>query len=79
MLRMEDYNRNAKAYWWITAILGAVALAVALVSVAGLPYPSIAQIALGVVITGTAAASPLRMPGGRCRSAERRSSSSWCC
>jgi diguanylate cyclase (GGDEF)-like protein/PAS domain S-box-containing protein len=65
MLRMEDYNRNAKAYWWITAILGAVALAVALVSVAGLPYPSIAQITLGVVITGTAAAFPLRMPGGK--------------
>jgi diguanylate cyclase (GGDEF)-like protein/PAS domain S-box-containing protein len=65
MLRMDDYNLSAKAYWWITAILGAAVFVLALVSVAALPYPSIAQITLGVAITGLIAAFPHRMPGGK--------------
>jgi len=65
MLRMDDYNSSAKAYWWITAILGGVVLVASIVSVAGLPFPSIAQITLGVVITGLIAAFPHRMPGGK--------------
>ena len=65
MLRMDDYNSSAKAYWWITAILGAAVLVLALVSVAGLPYMSIAQVTLGVAITGITASFPHRMPGGK--------------
>jgi len=63
MLRMDDYNPNAKAYWWITAILGAAVIAFAAWSVFSLPAPSIAQVAVGVVIAGVSGAYPLRIPG----------------
>ncbi len=63
MLRMDDYNASAKAYWWITAILGSTALALALRSVAALPYVSIAQIVLIVAAAGVTGAFPHAVPG----------------
>jgi diguanylate cyclase (GGDEF)-like protein/PAS domain S-box-containing protein len=63
MLRMEDYNLNAKAYWWITAILGTAVIVFAARSIAALPAWSIAQVVVGVVIAGVSGAYPLRIPG----------------
>jgi hypothetical protein len=63
MLRMDDYNPSAKAYWWITAILGATVIAFAAWSIVALPASSIAQVAIGVVIAGVSGAYPLRIPG----------------
>ena len=63
MLRMDDYNLSAKAYWWITAILGAAVIAFAARSILALPASSIAQVAVGVVIAGVSGAYPLRIPG----------------
>ena len=65
MLWMDDYNTSAKAYWWITAILGALVLSLAVISVARLPSSSIAQIVLGVAMAGLTATFPHRMPGGK--------------
>jgi diguanylate cyclase (GGDEF)-like protein/PAS domain S-box-containing protein len=65
MLRMDDYNPSAKAYWWITAILGAIVVVLAVRSVAALPALSIAQVAVGVIIAGVTGAYPLRVPGGK--------------
>jgi diguanylate cyclase (GGDEF)-like protein/PAS domain S-box-containing protein len=60
---MEDYNCSAKAYWWITTILGAAVFALALRSVAAIPPISIAQVAMGVAIAGLTGAFPHRIPG----------------
>jgi diguanylate cyclase (GGDEF)-like protein/PAS domain S-box-containing protein len=65
MLRMDDYNASAKLYWWTTAILGVVVLALSLRSVAALPAYSIAQVAVGVLIAGLTGAYPLRITGGK--------------
>jgi len=65
MLRMDDYNLSAKLYWWITAILGATVLVLAVRSVAGLPTASIAQVVAGVVMAGVTGAYPHRVPGGK--------------
>ena len=44
MLRMDDYNLSAKVYWWITAILGAAVLALAVRSSQPCPQSIVAQI-----------------------------------
>jgi diguanylate cyclase (GGDEF)-like protein/PAS domain S-box-containing protein len=62
---MDDYNLSAKVYWWTTAVLGAVALMLALSSVSTLPTASIAQIVVGVVMAALAGAYPLRIPGAK--------------
>jgi diguanylate cyclase (GGDEF)-like protein/PAS domain S-box-containing protein len=63
MLRMDDYNASARAYWWITAIVGLAALVLAFRSVAALPYLSIAQIVLIVAAAGVTGAFPHGVPG----------------
>jgi PAS domain S-box-containing protein len=65
MLRMDDYNWSAKTYWWITAILGATVIALAVRSIAALPAASIAQVFVGVLIAGVTGAYPHRIPGGK--------------
>jgi len=65
MLRMHDYNPSAKAYWWITAILGATVLVLALRAVLALPHAAIIQVALGVMLAGVAGAFPYRIGGGK--------------
>lgn len=58
MLRMDDYNLGAKTYWWITTTLGAVAIALAIYSVANLPLASIAQVVSGVALAGLVGSFP---------------------
>ncbi len=65
MLRMDDYNSSAKAYWWITAILGTTILAFALRAVLALPHAAIVQVVLGVTLAGVAGAFPYRIGGGK--------------
>lgn len=65
MLRMNDYNPVAKTYWWITALLGAAALALAVRSTLALSYPGIAQALLAIVLAGLAGAFPYRLAGGK--------------
>ncbi len=65
MLQMDDYNPSAKAYWWITAILGATVLAFALREVLALPPAAIAQVVVGIALAGLAGAFPYRIAGGR--------------
>ncbi len=58
MLRMDDYNLAAKTYWWITTTLGAVAIGLAIYSVASLPLASIAQVVSGVALAGLVGSFP---------------------
>ena len=58
MLRMDDYNLAAKTYWWITTMLGAVAIVLAIYSVASLPLASIAQVVSGVALAGLVGSFP---------------------
>ena len=63
--RMDDYNASAKAYWWTTAIVGAIALALALKGVAAMPRGAILQIAFGTFVAGLTGAFPIRVPGSK--------------
>ena len=60
MIRLDDYNLAAKIYWWITTTLGAVAIALAVYSVANLPAASIAQVIAGVALAGLVGSLPAR-------------------
>ena len=44
LLQMHDYSPEAKAYWWTTAVLGLVALSIALSTIAGFDRGAILQI-----------------------------------
>jgi diguanylate cyclase (GGDEF)-like protein/PAS domain S-box-containing protein len=59
---MPDYNRNAALYWWSMVALGAVVLAIAVHSVARLPFGALVQVVLGVAITMLAGMFPVRIP-----------------
>src|SRR5690349_1172902 len=63
MVRMDDYNLGARTYWWITTTLGAVAIALAIYSVATLPLTSIAQVVAGVALAGLVGSLPARRGG----------------
>jgi diguanylate cyclase (GGDEF)-like protein/PAS domain S-box-containing protein len=58
---MPDYNRKAAVYWWLAAVAGAVALAVAAWQVAQLERSAWWQIAAGVLIAMTAGFFPVRV------------------
>ena len=64
-LRMDDYNASAKAYWWTTAIVGAIAVSLALKGVASQPRDAILQIVFGTLIAGLTGAFPIRIPGSK--------------
>lgn len=65
MLQMDDYNASTKAYWWITAILGAIVLGLALRAVLALPPMELASVVLGMTLAGIAGAFPYRIAGGK--------------
>jgi hypothetical protein len=63
--RMDDYNASAKAYWWTTTVVGAIALSLALTGVASQPRDAILQIAIGTLFAGLTGAFPIRIPGSK--------------
>ena len=63
--RMDDYNASAKAYWWTTAVVGAIALALAMKGVTTMPPGAILQIAFGTLVAGLTGAFPIRVPGSK--------------
>ena len=62
---MPDYNRKAAAYWWAMVGLGAVALAWAAASVAGLPRAALLQVLGGCLVAMLAGLYPVRVPGSK--------------
>ena len=56
-LDMDDYSPQAKAYWWVTTVLGACVLGLALAQVAALESAALLQVAEAV--------RPPHLDGGR--------------
>src|SRR6267154_2108644 len=55
LLQMHDYSPEAKAYWWTTAVLGLVALSMALATIVGFERGAILQIVLGATFAAMTA------------------------
>jgi signal transduction histidine kinase/DNA-binding response OmpR family regulator len=64
-LDMDDYSPQAKVYWWVTTLLGAAVLGLALTQVAAMDNAARLQIALGAVIAALIGVFPVRIPGSK--------------
>jgi len=64
-LRMDDYTRQAKAYWWITALAGFTVLGLSVARIAPLEANAQLQILLGVVFAALTGLFPARVPGAK--------------
>ena len=63
VLYMGDYSPQAKAYWWVTTLLGGAALCIALVTVGRLESAVVLQVAGGAAIAALTGLFPVRIPG----------------
>ena len=64
-LRMDDYTRQAKAYWWVTFVSGFVVLCLSVANIALLGSAAQTQILLGVVFATLTGLFPARIPGAK--------------
>jgi diguanylate cyclase (GGDEF)-like protein/PAS domain S-box-containing protein len=64
-LRMDDYTRQAKAYWWVTTLSGFVVLGLSVARIAPLEPNAQFQILLGVVLAALTGLFPVRIPGAK--------------
>jgi len=62
-LRMDDYTRQAKAYWWVTTLSGFVVLGLSIARIVPLEPSAQLQILLGVVLAAVTGLFPARIPG----------------
>ncbi|HJQ71003.1 MAG TPA: HD domain-containing phosphohydrolase [Blastocatellia bacterium] len=60
---MKDYNRSATAYWWATALAGAVALGYAVAGLTRLDRDALLEVGLLVAVVYLAGLHPIRIPG----------------
>jgi diguanylate cyclase (GGDEF)-like protein/PAS domain S-box-containing protein len=65
LLGMNDYTSRAKAYWWLTALLGVATLAYAIDHVLTLAPGAMLQIALGTLFAAIVGLFPVRVPGAK--------------
>ena len=65
ILRMDDYTPQAKAYWWVTALLGFGALVIAIANVSRLEPAAIIQVMLGSLFAALTGLFPVRIPGAK--------------
>jgi signal transduction histidine kinase/CheY-like chemotaxis protein/HPt (histidine-containing phosphotransfer) domain-containing protein len=64
-LDMNDYSPEAKIYWWVTASLGAVILALSFGQVAALDRTALLQVTAGIAISALTGLFPVRIPGAK--------------
>ena len=64
-LRMYDYTRQAKAYWWVTSLSGFTVLCISVASIASLALAAQTQILLGIVFATLTGLFPARIPGAK--------------
>ena len=62
---MDDYTRQAKAYWWVTSLSGFTVLCLSVASIASLEAAAQMQILLGVVFATLTGLFPARIPGAK--------------
>src|ERR1043165_1661478 len=59
---MSEYNRGARAYWWLTTVGGAVAVAGAVVSLARMDQVRGLEVVALMVVVFLAGLRPVRVP-----------------
>jgi diguanylate cyclase (GGDEF)-like protein/PAS domain S-box-containing protein len=64
-LRMDDYTRQAKAYWWVTTLSGFTVLGLSVAQIAPLEPNAQFQILLGSVFAALTGLFPVRIPGAK--------------
>ena len=64
-LDMDDYSPQAKIYWWVTTVLGASILGLAITQVAALEGAALLQVVLGAAIAALIGMFPVRIPGSK--------------
>src|SRR5262245_3050217 len=64
-LRMDDYTKEAKAYWWVTALSGCTVRGLALAQVPPPTSSGSLQLFLGVVWATLTGLFPVRIPGSK--------------
>lgn len=63
LLEMSDYNRGARLYWWVTTLVGALALAYALTGFVSVSQSDILLLIGFIVAVYFAGLYPIRVPG----------------
>jgi diguanylate cyclase (GGDEF)-like protein/PAS domain S-box-containing protein len=63
LIEMSDYNRRARAYWWITTLIGALAFAYSLSEFLRSGNREILTLILFIVAVYLAGLYPIRIPG----------------
>ena len=65
LIDMHDYTPAARAYWWVVAILGALAIGYSLAAVFALDVASIAQVLVLAGVAAVVGLFPVRIPGAK--------------
>jgi diguanylate cyclase (GGDEF)-like protein/putative nucleotidyltransferase with HDIG domain len=62
-IEMSDYNRNARAYWWTTTLVGAAALVCSIAGVRQLSHEGLLKLAVLMAVVFLTGLRPIRIPG----------------
>src|SRR6266404_1128109 len=62
-IEMSDYNRRARAYWWTTTLVGALALGCAIAGVLRFSLNGLLELAALMAVVFLAGLRPIRIPG----------------
>jgi diguanylate cyclase (GGDEF)-like protein/PAS domain S-box-containing protein len=62
-INMSDYNNAARAYWWVTTLVGALAFGWALNELLSMGQAELLKLAVAIVVVFFAGLRPIRLPG----------------
>jgi diguanylate cyclase (GGDEF)-like protein/putative nucleotidyltransferase with HDIG domain len=63
LIDMSDYNRGARAYWWLTTLVGALTVGVAMTGVARMDQVSLLEVIALMLVVYLTGLRPIRVPG----------------
>jgi hypothetical protein len=63
LIDMHDYKPKARLYWWTVAVLGLIALARAIVTIAGMDGGPLVQVLIFAATAAIVGLFPVRIPG----------------
>jgi putative nucleotidyltransferase with HDIG domain len=63
LIDMSDYNRGARAFWWVTTLAGGLAVGGAVAGVARLPRVGLLEVVALMAVVYLAGLRPIRLPG----------------
>ena len=63
LIDMSDYNRGARTYWWLTTLVGALTVGVAMIGVARMDQVRLLEVIALMVVVYLTGLRPIRVPG----------------